>query len=109
MMHFDAGTYIDTGSDAVAWMNANPGRIKSIHCKDWASGPTSGPTSGHTSGKDKCRRLLFGEGVTPWTRTFEADETTGGIEYYLIEQEASRYPEMETAERCLATWRSLKR
>jgi sugar phosphate isomerase/epimerase len=96
MMQFDVGTCIEAGSDPVAWINANPGRIRSIHCKDWAPGAGNG------------YRVLFGEGVAPWTRIFEAAESTGGVEYYLIEQEGSRYPELETAERCLATWRRLK-
>ncbi len=38
----------------------------------------------------------------------EAAEATGGVEYYLIEQEGSRYPELETAERCLENWRKLR-
>jgi hypothetical protein len=32
---------------------------------------------------------------------------TGGIEYYLIEQEGSDYAEMETAQRCLAACHKL--
>jgi sugar phosphate isomerase/epimerase len=96
MMQFDVGTCIEAKSDPVAWINANPGRIKSIHCKDWAPGP------------DKGYRVLFGEGDAPWTKIFEAAEATGGVEYYLIEQEGSRFPELETAERCLATWKKLK-
>jgi sugar phosphate isomerase/epimerase len=96
MMQFDVGTCVEAKSDPVAWINANPGRIKSIHCKDWAPGP------------DKGYRVLFGEGDSPWTRIFEAAEATGDVEYYLIEQEGSRFPELETAERCLATWKKLK-
>ena len=37
----------------------------------------------------------------------DASEKTGGIEYYLIEQEGSTYTPMETAERCLAAWKKL--
>jgi sugar phosphate isomerase/epimerase len=96
MMQFDVGTCVEAKSDPVAWINANPGRIKSIHCKDWAPGP------------DKGYRVLFGEGDSSWKKIFEAAETTGGVEYYLIEQEGSRFPELETAERCLATWKKLK-
>jgi sugar phosphate isomerase/epimerase len=103
-MQFDVGTCIEAGSDPVAWINSNPGRIKSIHCKDWAPGPASGSESG----EDKGYRVLFGEGMAPWARIFEAAESTGGVEYYLIEQEGSRYPELETVERCLATWRALQ-
>ena len=52
--------------------------------------------------------MLFGEGVAPWKEIFRAAEQTGGIQYYLIEQEGSAYPEIETAERCLAAFRRLR-
>ena len=96
MLQLDVGTCIEAGSDPVAWINANPGRIRCIHCKDWAPGD------------DKGYRVLFGEGVAPWKEIFAAAEKTGGVEYYLIEQEGSRFPSIETAERCLATWKKLK-
>jgi sugar phosphate isomerase/epimerase len=96
MLQLDVGTCEEAGSDPVAWIEANPGRIRCIHCKDWAPGA------------DKGYRVLFGEGVSPWTKIFAAAESAGGIEYYLIEQEGSRYPELDTAERCLATWKKLR-
>jgi hypothetical protein len=52
--------------------------------------------------------VLFGEGVAPWAKIFEAAEARGGVEYYLIEQEGSRFSELETAERCLATWKKMR-
>jgi sugar phosphate isomerase/epimerase len=96
MLQLDVGTCVEAGYDPVAWIDANPGRIRCIHCKDWAPGP------------DKGYRVLFGEGDSPWTRIFAAAEAKGGVEYYLIEQEGSRFPEFETAERCLATWKKMK-
>jgi sugar phosphate isomerase/epimerase len=95
VLQFDVGTCVEAGSDPVAWINANPGRIRSMHCKDWAPGP------------DKGYRVLFGDGVVPWNRVFDAAERTGGIECYLIEQEGSALPAIETAERCLANFRRL--
>jgi len=94
-LQLDVGTCIEAGSDPLAWIDKNPGRITSIHCKDWS------PEAG------KGYRVLFGEGVAPWKKIFEAAEKTGGVEYYLIEQEGSDYPAMETAERCLAAIRKL--
>jgi sugar phosphate isomerase/epimerase len=44
---------------------------------------------------------LFGEGVADWKAIFAAAETGGGVEYYLVEQEGSRYPELDTARKCL--------
>jgi sugar phosphate isomerase/epimerase len=94
MLQLDVGTCLETGNDPVAWVEANPGRIRSMHCKDWS------PEKGY--------RVLFSEGVAPWKKLFAAAESTGGIEYYLIEQEGSDYSEMETAERCLSTYRKLR-
>jgi len=93
MLQLDVGTCIEAGSDPVAWIEQNPGRIRSMHCKDWAKG------QGY--------KVLVGEGVAPWKKLFEAAEKSGGLEFYLIEQEGSRYPELETAQRCLASFRQL--
>lgn len=93
MLQLDVGTCIEAGSDPVAWIEANPGRIRSMHCKDWS--------------KDKGYRVLVGDGVAPWKKLFEAAEKTGGLEFYLVEQEGSDYSELETAQRCLTNFRRL--
>ena len=96
MLQFDVGTCVEAGSDPVAWIQANPGRIRSLHCKDWAPG------------QDKGYQVLFGEGAVPWPQIVKAAEKTGGVEFYLIEQEGSRFPSLETAEKCLANWKKLR-
>jgi len=95
VLQLDVGTCVEAGVDPVAWIKANPGRIGSVHCKDWTA-----------SGKGY--RVLFGEGDAPWKQIFAAAESVGGVEYYLIEQEGSDYPPFETAERCLATYRKMR-
>ena len=62
MLQFDVGTCVEVGQDPIAWINANPGRINSLHLKDWA------PGEGY--------KVLFGEGdrrgrksSTPRSRT----------------------------------------
>jgi sugar phosphate isomerase/epimerase len=104
MLQLDVGTCVASGADPVAWIKANPGRIRSIHCKDWAPLRDAGADAGEENGY----RVLFGEGVSPWPRIFEAAESTGGIEYYLIEQEGSRFSSLESAERCIAAWHKMK-
>jgi len=47
------------------------------------------------------------EGAAEWKNIFEAAESAGGAEYYLIEQEGSRFPELETARRCLESFRHI--
>lgn len=98
-LQLDVGTCVDAGVDPVAWIKANPGRIRSMHCKDWAPGGEK---------DEKGYRVLFGEGAAPWKQLFDAAEKTGGIECYLIEQEGSRFTSLETAERCLANYKKLR-
>ena len=100
VLQLDVGTCVKAGADPVAWINAHPGRIRSAHLKDWAPG---------TEAQEKSYRVLFGEGVAPWKQILTALETTGGVEYYLMEQEGSRYSEFDTAKRCLDNWTALRR
>jgi sugar phosphate isomerase/epimerase len=95
-LQFDVGTCVHAGYDPVAWIKANPGRIRSLHLKDWGAGA------------DRGYRVLFGEGDTPWKAVLDAAEDEGGAEYYLIEQEGSRLPSLETAAQCLANFRKLR-
>jgi sugar phosphate isomerase/epimerase len=96
MLQFDVGTCVEVGYDPVAWINRNPGRIKSIHLKDYSREPGKG------------YHVLLGEGDAPWKKIFAAAEKTGGVEFYLIEQEGSAYPPFETAERCLDTFKKMR-
>jgi sugar phosphate isomerase/epimerase len=94
MLQLDVGTCLEAGADPVAWIRANPGRIRSIHCKEWSRDPGKG------------YKVLFGEGVADWKGIFQAAESGGGVEYYFIEQEGSRFPELETAQKCLQSFRA---
>jgi sugar phosphate isomerase/epimerase len=42
MLQLDVGTCIEVGSDPVAWIKANPGRINSLHCKEWTKEKATG-------------------------------------------------------------------
>ena len=75
----------------------NPGRIKSIHLKDWGKGEGRGYA------------VAFGEGDVPWKGLLQAAESTGGVEYHLIEQEhAGADGEMAMAKRCLDNYKKLR-
>jgi sugar phosphate isomerase/epimerase len=96
MLQLDIGTCLEAGSDPVAWIRANPGRIRSMHCKDWSPDPAKGYS------------VLFGEGTADFKNIFAAGENGGGVEYYLIEQEGSRFPALETVHRCLDAYRKIR-
>jgi len=94
-LQLDCGTCVEAGADPVAWIQANPGRIKSTHLKDWS--------------KSRGYAVAFGEGDVPWKPLLDAAEGVGGVEYHLIEQETS--PEGEAiamAQRCLENYRKLR-
>ncbi len=91
----DLGTAFGEKGDPIAFIKANPGRVRSFHLKDWSA--------------DRSKRgLLIGEGDVAWTELFKAAENKGGVEYYLIEQEGSRFTPLETAERSLKNYRQLQ-
>ena len=96
VLQFDVGTCLEVGADPIAWIKANPGRIKSVHCKDWKAGV------GYN--------VAFGEGDAPWKPIFAAAEATGGVEFYLIEQEtgATMGGELPMVQRCLDNWKKLR-
>jgi sugar phosphate isomerase/epimerase len=96
MLQLDVGTCLEAAADPAAWIRANPGRIRSLHCKDWS------PDAG------KGYKVLFGEGAAKWKEIFEAAESRGGAEYYLMEQEGSRFSELETARKCLEAFRAIR-
>jgi sugar phosphate isomerase/epimerase len=96
VLQLDVGTAVEVGVDPVAWIKSNPGRIRSIHCKDWGAG-------------GRGYAVAFGEGDAPWKRIFEAAESAGGIEFYLIEQEhPGDIGELAMAQKCLDNYRKLR-
>ncbi len=96
VLQFDVGTILESGEDPFAWVAANPGRIKSVHCKDWTA--------------ERGFNVAFGEGYTSWNRLLDAIEKTGGVEYFLIEQETGQTNggELPMVQRCLENWKKLR-
>jgi sugar phosphate isomerase/epimerase len=96
-LQFDVGTCVEVGEDPIAWIKANPGRIRSVHCKDWGKGDGRGYA------------VAFGEGDSPWKAIFAAAESVGGVEYYLIEQEnAGPEGQIAMVKKCLDNWKKLR-
>jgi len=92
----DVATCLAAGADPLAFIKTNAGRIKTYHLKDWSDDP------------QKKYRVLLGEGIGRWKELLELAETVGGVEHYLIEQEGSRFPQMETAKRCLENLKGIR-
>lgn len=93
VLQLDVGTCVEVGYDPIAWIKQNPGRIKSIHCKEWS--------------KEKGFQALFAEGASPWVEIFKTAAKVGGVEHHLIEQEGSPFTPFETAQKCLDNYKTL--
>jgi sugar phosphate isomerase/epimerase len=82
-MQLDTGNCMQGGGDPVAILKKYPGRSLTIHLKEYSK---TNP------------KALIGEGDVKWKEVFEVCETTGGTEYYIIEEESGAYPQLESAE-----------
>lgn len=82
------------GVDPVEYVKRYAGRVKMFHLNDYAAGK---------------RGVMLGEGVVDWKGLFNAAETVGGVEVYIVEQES--YPEgvtpVQSVERCLRAFGKL--
>jgi sugar phosphate isomerase/epimerase len=89
------GAAISAGADPVAFIKKYPGRIYAMHVKDYDTG-------------GKGFEVLVGEGSAKWKEIFQLADKIGGIEFYIVEQEGSGYPPLETVERCFKTMKKLR-
>lgn len=92
----DVATCLAASADPLDFIKSNAGRVKTYHLKDWSDDP------------QKKYLVLLGEGIGRWSEVLELAETVGGVEHYLIEQEGSRFSQMETARRCLDNFKSIR-
>ncbi|MCX7722015.1 MAG: sugar phosphate isomerase/epimerase [Verrucomicrobiae bacterium] len=76
IMQLDTGNCIAGGADPVAVLRKYPGRARTIHLKAHASDPET----------------VIGEDKTDWAGVFEACESSGGTEWYIVEHETSKSP-----------------
>ncbi len=90
----DTGHVLRAGADNVTYIERYPGRSKLVHIKEFSA----------TNDK-----AVIGEGDIPWDDVFNACETVGGTEWYIVEQESYAYPPIECAERCIEGLRRMEK
>lgn len=96
VLQLDVGTCLQAGTDPIEWVKANPGRIASMHLKDWKNAP------GHEG-----YQILLGEGYTKWKALIQTAQKSGGLEYVLVEQEGHALPALEASEKCLVNLKKI--
>ena len=92
IMQFDTGNAMHGGANALPFLQKYPGRAKTVHLKEYSA---TNPDA------------LIGEGEVPFDEIFAVCESTGGTEWYIVEQESGIYSPMECIDRCLQTLRAM--
>jgi sugar phosphate isomerase/epimerase len=93
IMQYDTANGSAGGADPVQPILDWPGRGITVHLKEW---------SGEHGAK------VIGEGQIPWAKVFEACETVGGTEWYIVEHESYEgMTPLEAVEKCLQNLRAL--
>ena len=93
IMQIDTGNTMQGGGDPVAYLKKYPGRSLTIHLKEFSA----------TS-----KKALIGEGDVKWKDVFAICESTGGTQWYIIEEESGAYPPLEAAETSLKNYIKLR-
>jgi sugar phosphate isomerase/epimerase len=94
IMQYDTANGMSAGADPVQPILEFPGRGMSVHLKEW-------------SGE---HGALIGDGEVPWSKVFEACESTAGTEWYVVEHEAKGgEAAMDDIRQCLVNLRGMGR
>jgi len=88
----DTGNCIEGGGDPVDLIKRYPGRTASIHIKEFSKTKPD---------------AFIGEGDMPWKALFEACETVGGTEWYIVEYEQEKQPALPAVDHCLKNLRKM--
>ncbi|MGQ9573915.1 MAG: sugar phosphate isomerase/epimerase family protein [Thermoguttaceae bacterium] len=91
VMQLDIGNCLGAGGDPYAVLQKFPGRSKTVHLKEHGGKPGA----------------AVGEGDVKWQEVFRLCETTGGTEWYIVEQESYDGPPLDCVRRCLENLRKM--
>ena len=89
----DVGHCMRGGGDPVAALHKYPGRAQLVHVKEY---------------DPEDETTVVGEGVVPWEKVFEACESVGGTEWYIVEHERYAAPPLECVDACLKNLKKIR-
>lgn len=92
IMQLDMGHALEAGADPVAVLKRYPGRATTVHMAEHSAADSL---------------ALLGEGDVTWREVLAACEAVGGTEWYIVEQERYRYPQLECVRRCLVNLKDI--
>ena len=94
VLQLDIGHAVRGGGDPVDVIRKYSGRSRTVHLKDYSR------ENGY---------VLMGEGDVKWDAVYEACETLGATEWYIVEQEEYPFGPLETVKKCLNGVRAMGR
>lgn len=86
IMQLDTGNAMGGGGDPVVFLKRYPGRATTVHLKAFSKAKPN---------------AIIGDDELPWTTIFDACETIGGTEWYIVEYESDAYPPLVSIDKCL--------
>lgn len=92
IMQLDIGNCLAGGGDPIAMLKKYPKRSLTVHLKEHGGKPGA----------------AVGEGDVNWKEVFEICETSGGTEWYIVEQERYDTTPLESVKRCLENLRKMR-
>ena len=101
IMQFDTGNAWLGGGEALPFLRKYPGRARSVHLKPFS------PSLATEAAPEAGFKPAIGEDETPWPELLQTCESTGGVEWYVIEYESDKYPAMEAIDICLRNLRGI--
>jgi sugar phosphate isomerase/epimerase len=100
VMQLDNGNAMLGGADTVEIIKKYPGRAVTVHLKPFTR-------VADMSDHEAVFRPIIGADDVPWADFFQACETVGGTEWYIVEYESDAYPPLEAVARCLNALRKM--
>jgi sugar phosphate isomerase/epimerase len=91
VMQLDTGNCLDGGGNPIAILKKFPGRSATIHLKEHGGKPGA----------------VIGEGLVKWQEVFDLCETTGGTQWYIVEQESYAGSPLDAVKGCLESLRKM--
>jgi len=92
IMQVDIGNMMSGGGDPIKYLKKYPGRSITVHLKEYSK---ANP------------KAILGEGDVDWKQVLNICSTTGGTEWYIIEEEKDVYPPLECIAMCLKNLKAM--
>jgi len=96
IMQLDTGNGILGGAEPIGLIQKYAGRAVTVHLKPYSHSAAKEAGDPHAG-----FRPLIGDDETDWAGFFQACESVGGTEWYIVEYESDAYPALEAVDLCL--------